>query len=110
MTELDVHWQWKQGLWAGIALARENVWSRAARRKRILKDRHPDSNSDAMEIDELHEDSPGEDDITDKVALMAKISVDYERILVRWLKGFDPIIFESFCGMMKRSTQTAAIG
>ena len=34
MEELDVGWQWKEDRMMGLMMAKGNVWSRAARRKR----------------------------------------------------------------------------
>lgn len=30
------------------------------------------------------------------------------RIVIRWLKGHDSVLFESFCGMLKRRVEEAS--
>jgi 23S rRNA (adenine1618-N6)-methyltransferase len=84
----------------GIGFAKENVWSRASRR-RLSRAAPPAETEDAMD----------EDDDEDNMAFGFKIQlsqVDTEdgtaaaAIKIRWLKGDDSVLFESFCGMMKR--------
>jgi 23S rRNA (adenine1618-N6)-methyltransferase len=85
---------------AGVALAKENVWSRAARRKKRLR---ADRQSDEMDIDGAHGESDHSMDTDSEVAALAlKISIHEEKVEVRWLKGIDSVMFESFCGMLKR--------
>lgn len=74
----------------------ENVWSRQARRKRRNEDA-------AVKKDEVDEK---------KAALGFKVQVKQERasanevaVQVRWLKGTDTVLFESFCGMLKRKVE-----
>ena len=31
------------------------------------------------------------------------------KITIRWLKGHDPVLFESFCGMLKRKLEESII-
>ena len=38
-----------------------------------------------------------------EVSLRVKINVKEGDMEVRWLQGIDSILFESFCGMLKRS-------
>ena len=49
MSTLDMAWFWKQDLHAGVAFAKENVWSRSARRR---KQRQGEEDHDAMDEDE----------------------------------------------------------
>ena len=74
----------------------ENVWSRQARRKM----QGSAGLAHKAEIDEA------------KAVLGFKILVKKEgiedkgvRVVVQWLKGTDSVLFESFCGMVKRKTE-----
>jgi 23S rRNA (adenine1618-N6)-methyltransferase len=91
MKELGLAWMWKSERSAGMALAKRNVWSRAARRKK-----QRDLESGAMEVDSTSEDD------SEEVALCVKITVKPTDVTIRWLRGQDHIIFESFCTMLKR--------
>jgi 23S rRNA (adenine1618-N6)-methyltransferase len=102
--ELDVRWQWRSSMHAGVILAKENVWSRAARRKRHRQSEMTLHGNDQMEIDEVHDlaDDSMDTEPEEAVALAVKISIHESKVDVRWLKGVDTILFESFCGMLKR--------
>lgn len=97
-------WKSKQSC---VGYAMEDVWSRKARRK--FSREHPQD-------DRLHSDGNGDRNIGNKggmgveieeaalgfridLSLQADGSVDLN---VRWLKGADQVLFESFCGMLKR--------
>ena len=77
----------------------ENVWSRQARRK--LK-----SSDTSLEMQKASVDE-------ETAALGFKILLKREgvledkgvRVLVRWVKGSDSVLFESFCGMVKRKLE-----
>ena len=92
MTGLDVRWKYRPELFAGVVFAEKNVWSRSARRNR---DRE-------MEVDD-------EDEEDHEPALAVKITAhsneearDTVAVDIRWLIGRDSVLFESFCGMVKR--------
>lgn len=90
---LPVLWKWKEEVSTGVGFAPKNVWSRAARR-------HAAS------------DGGGEED---DMAFGFKIHVQelpraengplVIEVVVRWLKGNDSVLFESFCGMIKRKIE-----
>ncbi|THC92950.1 hypothetical protein EYZ11_007568 [Aspergillus tanneri] len=96
LSSLNVQWLWRKNLATGVGFAMENVWSRQARRKM-----HSVAGStNKVEIEES------------KAALGFKVQVRKEgienegvRVLVRWLKGRDSVLFESFCGMVKRKLE-----
>lgn len=44
-----------------------------------------------------------EEEEEEEVALAFSISVKDGEVEVRWLRGKDSVIFESFCGMLKRA-------
>lgn len=96
LSHLHLDWTWRKNLATGVGFAMENVWSRQARRKM----QNPTTSGDKMEIDEQ------------KAALGFKIQLKQNpldekcfRLTVRWLKGTDSVLFESFCGMLKRKVE-----
>ncbi|KAF2456843.1 hypothetical protein BDY21DRAFT_44521 [Lineolata rhizophorae] len=91
LRSLDLQWEWDELTGIGTGCARRNVWSRAARRSRA---RAKASETDSMNIDET-------------VALAFKIYPTTEHLAVRWLQGIDQGLFESFCGMVKRTIREA---
>ncbi|GKZ97352.1 hypothetical protein AnigIFM59636_000735 [Aspergillus niger] len=97
LSALHVQWLWRKNLATGVGFAMQNVWSRQARRKM----QNPDAMAEMGEIDET------------KAALGFKVqckkdAIDEKgvRVIVRWLKGRDTVLFESFCGMLKRKVES----
>ncbi|GAT19611.1 DUF890 domain protein [Aspergillus luchuensis] len=97
LSALHVQWLWRKNLATGVGFAMQNVWSRQARRKM----QNPDAMAEMGEIDET------------KAALGFKVQVKKDaidekgvRVIVRWLKGKDSVLFESFCGMLKRKVES----
>lgn len=94
LSGLAVQWNWRKNLGTGVGFAMENVWSRQARRKMQTT-----GAAQKCDIDE-HE-----------AALGFKVQVKQEgidrrvRVIIRWLKGTDSVLFESFCGMLKRKLE-----
>ncbi len=97
LSALDLRWQWRSAVSTGVMETSKNVWSRAARRRKQFDAAEPSSNEVKMtdDDDESDEDEP--------VALAVKIVASDEKVDVRWLRGTDHILFESFCGMLKRA-------
>ncbi|XP_748950.2 DUF890 domain protein [Aspergillus fumigatus Af293] len=96
LSSLRIHWTWRKNLATGVGFAMENVWSRQARRKL----QNSAGAADMMEIEE------------DGAALAFKVQLKQDRldeksvrVVVRWLKGLDSVLFESFCGMLKRKVE-----
>ncbi|KAF7163559.1 hypothetical protein CNMCM5623_008408 [Aspergillus felis] len=96
LSNLRIHWTWRKNLATGVGFAMENVWSRQARRKL----QNSAGTAEMMEIDES------------TAALGFKVQLKHDRleekcvrVVVRWLKGLDPVLFESFCGMLKRKVE-----
>jgi 23S rRNA (adenine1618-N6)-methyltransferase len=82
---------WKASILTGLGFAQKAVWSRAARR-----------NTARSEDTKMDEDE-------DEAALGVKIYCGevvegevLKRVTIRWVKGVDSVLFESFCGMVKR--------
>jgi len=40
-----------------------------------------------------------------KIILMERREEKGVKVNIRWLKGFDAVLFESFCGMLKRKLE-----
>lgn len=100
LSSLPFQWRWKSALSTGVGFAPRNVWSRYARRK----------SARVIQIQEHEEEVEDEDE--DEMAFGFKITVEVIdeneqekkgiNVSVRWLKGSDSALFESFCGMIKR--------
>lgn len=100
MKELDLRWQWRAPIHTGVAFARENVWSRSARRKRKFQQQQRDE-KEARREESDGDSSSSEDEEPD--ALAVKIVCGPGRVDIRWLRGTDFTLWESFCGMLKRA-------
>ena len=92
-------WHSKQSC---IGYAKEDVWSRKARRKFAREQHDGDTVHDKKALDNGNAALGFRIDLS----LQADRSVD---VMVRWIKGADQVLFESFCGMLKRKlTEEAA--
>lgn len=96
---LDVRWQWRAASHVGVMEARENVWSRAARRKKMFQGDMQGGEQKSSKMVEAEDDESEEDE---PVALAVKITCKDEEVGVRWLRGQNHVVFSSFCGMLKR--------
>jgi len=114
LTDLDLRWRWRAAIHTGVAFARENVWSRSARRKRkfqqeaqkaLKKSKADDEAKKERSQDDDNDDAPSssEEEDEEPVALAVKITCGENRVDIRWLRGTDFTLWESFCGMLKRS-------
>lgn len=86
-------WYTKQSC---IGYAREDVWSRKARRKFAREQHDGDTISHDEKALDVETAALG---FRIDLSLQADHSVD---VVVRWIKGSDQVLFESFCGMLKR--------
>ena len=93
LKELEVRWQWRPAIATGVLEARENVWSRAARRKK----KSGQSGVDGGEV----QGNESEDE--DAVGIAVKVVCRVEAVEVRWLRGMDQVLFQSICGSLKRA-------
>lgn len=95
LQALDLQWQYRPIMATGVGFAKGNVWSRAARRKQQQSPNDSSCNDPTM--------NEGEDG---EPALGFKIRLNGHgggaEVMVRWLQGRDSVLFESFCGMLKR--------
>jgi 23S rRNA (adenine1618-N6)-methyltransferase len=105
MEELPLQWRWKESLFTGVGFSSGDVWSRAARRKQLHK----------KDTEEGDEDQIGED--VDEMAFGFKVIAllvegndpvveSGVKVTIRWLKGLDSVIFEGFCGMLRRKLES----
>ena len=81
----------------GVGFAKANVWSRAARRKQQLG---PNGSRD-KDYGMNEEDYYGRPALGFKIRLRKGNEGGVE-VMVRWLQGRDSVLFESFCGMLRR--------
>ncbi|KAJ5360129.1 hypothetical protein N7517_009320 [Penicillium concentricum] len=100
LSSLPWFWSWDQARSAGTGFAAENVWSRFARRKMKM------AGEEAAKLKV----------IPAQVALGVRLQIRLVRgqkpdekevkVLVRWAQGTDTVLFESFCGMVKRKLES----
>jgi len=96
MKELNVNWSWSDQGRTGVCLTSKDVWSRAARRKV----QHQATIND--ESTQNEHDSVDEPEITLGARMALIASAEGCVLGIRWLKGTNKVLFESFCGMLKR--------
>lgn len=99
LQALDLQWQYRPIMATGVGFARANVWSRAARRKQ--QQSPTDSSGKDHGMDEEEDDDDGGPALGFKIRLKEGNEEGTE-VMVRWLQGRDSVLFESFCGMLKR--------
>lgn len=93
-SKLDLKWQYRTALAMGVGFAKGNVWSRAARRKLKREGELPEVEN---------EDEDEEPALGFKIGLKGR--PDATDVTVMWLQGQDSVLFESFCGMLKRQLE-----
>lgn len=112
--EDGMRWRWKEDVMQGVGMSRRgDCWSRKARRKKAGKSRGDE---------EMRDEDGGKEEEEEEPRLVIKISLrkkegtgttekakESERagaetaiVHVRWLQGRDTVLFESFCGWLKR--------
>ena len=97
LRALKLQWQYRPIMATGVGFANENVWSRAARRKQQHNSSEPTDKDHAMNED----DENAGPTFGFKIQLRKGHETGTE-VMVRWLQGRDSVLFESFCGMVKR--------
>ncbi|KKK16290.1 hypothetical protein ARAM_002534 [Aspergillus rambellii] len=95
LSSLHIQWVWRKGLTTGVGFAMENVWSRQYRRKMKTS---------------LTQEKPSINEGKAELGLRVQLIVDpieakTVKVIIRWLKGSDSVLFESFCGMLKRKLE-----
>lgn len=95
LSQLHLQWMWKASISTGVGFSERAVWSRASRRQVAKKQ------GEAMEEDDDPEMAFGF-----KIHVVAARGGESgSRVTIRWLKGHDAVLFESFCGMVKRKQE-----
>lgn len=102
LDSLPWYWTWDQNLSAGVGYTAENVWSRQARRKMKLAGQEGSSAKLAT--------------VPEEVALGVRVQLKLVcgqnpetkevHVLIRWIRGTDSVLYESFCGMLKRKMES----
>ena len=100
LNALDLRWQYKSIITTGVGFAKDNVWSRSARR------RQQQQNSQNQTHDQEMDPEDYEPALGFKVRLQQQKEEGVE-VHLRWLKGRNSVLFESFCGMLRRQLTTA---
>ena len=116
---LDIRWRWKREIGTGVGFAEGNVWGRKVRRRKEGKSGGDEAMAEGManmgvgspERGMTDDDEDGSEDEEEEKepALGFKVTVkDGEnggrgpKVEIKWLVGMDSVLFESFCGMVKR--------
>ncbi|UQC90209.1 uncharacterized protein CLUP02_15739 [Colletotrichum lupini] len=93
MSSLElVSWEWDRQKLLGIGRARENVWSRAWRRKKMREEREGKAAIEGLSNSEVC-----------KLGFEIALDVGRERTILRcrWREGHDQALFDSFGGFLK---------
>jgi len=92
-----ISWEWDRELLQGIGRARENVWSRAWRRKRKREEMEDETTGSAKSND------------SEVCVFGFSVSVDVKKtdaaLTCRWREGHSEPLFTSFCGFLKTRLQ-----
>lgn len=103
LDTLSLDWSFDPKTSTGLGVARGNVWSRHARRKRKLQEMSAETPSSSNPV-------PNEKNVTDlsrstaamEPEMIFRVSISDDLVSLRWLKGVDDVLWDSFCGMMRR--------
>lgn len=101
LASLGVKFRYRPILATGLGFANGNVWSRAARRRKQHLRRG--STNDAASDNESDDDEP----VFGFKIQLRSIKKGGVEFLMRWIQGSDSVLFESFCGMLKRQLTKA---
>ncbi|OJD13922.1 hypothetical protein AJ78_05685 [Emergomyces pasteurianus Ep9510] len=129
IAALDTYWRWNSNTCTGIGFARGNAWSRHARRQREKKAMEaaqtraatavnaaaantegPGNSKERSNNDDNNQGEfiPGQQDKGAELGFKVSVRGNMEgqaEVAVRWIKGFDAVLFESFCGFLKRKVE-----
>ncbi|DAA75584.1 TPA_exp: Uncharacterized protein A8136_1658 [Trichophyton benhamiae CBS 112371] len=101
-TEINsfrIPWKWDNQRSSGLGFTMENAWSRQARRKRQQQEAAQDGSNQA----DISFDT--ENAVFGFIIQVRRPGLKNADVTVRWVKGVDSVIFESFCGMLKRKVE-----
>jgi len=89
-----ISWHWDKQRLEGVGRARENVWSRAWRRRKLReRDNAPGGSSVGASADD--------ETCSFGFVIGVTVGVKETRVACRWAEGHDEVIFTSFCGFLK---------
>ncbi|KAL1955228.1 hypothetical protein VTO42DRAFT_8887 [Malbranchea cinnamomea] len=97
IESLGLMFNWDSVGLRGVGFAAENVWSRHARRKRMQGAPAGPALS-----------SPSDAQLGFSIQVRVRELTNAE-VVVRWIKGNDQALFESFCGALKRKVEAAGV-
>ncbi|KAB8298344.1 hypothetical protein EYC80_002070 [Monilinia laxa] len=99
LSESMTLWTWDSQNFAGVGFCDQAVWSRKSRRGR----------ENARIVSRASGSHVKDEEWPKDMAFGFKISLEEfegdatgSHVIVRWVKGHNSVLFESFCGMMKR--------
>ena len=92
LSDLPLKWMWRISISTGVGFSEKAVWSRAARRQ-------------AAKGEETEVDREAEMALGFKIHVGKTLEETGVQVTIRWLKGHDSVLFESFCGMVKRKLE-----
>ena len=95
LSSLPLKWMWKAGIYTGLGFSSTAVWSRASRRQASKSQDNPDTIPDEVDF------------AFGFKIVVESLANDASRICIRWVKGYDSVIFESFCGMIRKKLEEA---
>lgn len=108
ISSLQTPWYWNQEKTSGIGFTKGNVWSRQTRRKRAQQQQDQQNlaggqaTSGTEHWQEITKDGAA---FGFKIQIRQRGPNNDLEILIRWVKGIDSVLFESFCGMLKRKVE-----
>ena len=97
LQAFGLQWQYRPIMATGVGFAKGNLWSREARRKQ--------QRSLAGSADKDHPKNEADEDAEPALGFKIRLTKESDgtlEVMVRWLQGRDSVLFESFCGMLKR--------
>lgn len=104
LSELDLDWSYEPENLTGLVISKGDVWSRAARRRKTR----------ALQATSTTKSSPNSAETAASISsplpstdaaipeMVFRVSITENKVTLRWLKGLDSILWDSFCGMMRR--------
>lgn len=101
LSSLSWYWTWDKSQSAGIGFSTGNVWSRQARRKMKLAGQE----SSASKLSEIPVDPELGVRIQSKIVSTKDSEERAVEVVISWIQGTDSVLFESFCGMLKRKLE-----
>ena len=105
-VKTDEHVEINAQLPASTPASSSTSISNTAHEQRTLNDPDAGSRGSAEDAAEDNDD----DDVRTSAKLGVRIMVDTDCVRVEWLKGRDSVLWESFCGMLKRAVDREAGG